>query len=329
MILQSLVDYYDRRTADPNSGIAPYGWERKALPFIIEIDTEGRLVQIADTREADGKRLIAQRFLVPQAAKRSVGVVANLLWDNVEYALGVPIRGDPDRVARLHRAFREAITDRFGDDPDDPGLRAVLRLLGTLTSEDLERQSAWAELAASNPFLSFRMAGDTELVCNRPAVATIIDAGPSEPDGLCLVTGKRAQVARLHPSIQGVRGTNTTGGSLVSFNEDAFKSYGQQQGAIAPVGKPAAFAYTTALNDLLRLRRRTLAGSTIVYWTERPDGTAVENAFAQIIAEAAVDDPLAGTRAVESPRSRVMTTAVSTSWRSRRTRHESPSDQRK
>ncbi len=299
MILQALVDYYDRRSADPNSGIAPYGWEWKALPFIIEIDLAGRLVQIADTREADGKRTVAHRFLVPHAAKRSVGVVSNLLWDNVEYALGVPIRGNPDRVARLHRAFLGAMTDQFGPEPEDAGVHAILRFLET-PAADLETQPAWPELAASNPFLSFRIAGEVDLVCRRPAVVASIDSGASEADGLCLVTGKRAEIARLHPSIQGVRGTNTTGGSLVSFNKDAFESYGRQQGASAPVGKPAAFAYTTALNDLLRLRSRTLAGSTIVYWAERPDGTAVENAFAQIIAEAAVDDLLAGTRAVES-----------------------------
>lgn len=299
MILQALVDYYDRRSADPNSGIAPYGWEWKALPFIVEIDAEGRLVQIADTREPDGKRMVAQLFLVPQGPKRSVGVASNLLWDNVEYALGIPVRGKPERVDRQHRAFLDAIETQFAD-ATEPGVRAVLEFLRSFSTADLERQPAWPDLVATNPFLSFRLAGETELVCNGPAVAAVINAGSSEPDGLCLVTGKRAKIARLHPSIKGVRGTNTMGGSLVSFNLESFESYGRSQGANAPVGTPAAFAYTTALNDLLRLRSRTLAGSTIVYWAERPDGTAVENAFAQIIAEAAVDDPLAGTRAVES-----------------------------
>ena len=300
MILQALVDYYDRRSADPNSGIAPYGWEWKAIPFIVEIDLDGRLVQIADTREPDGKRMVAHLFLVPQGPKRSVGVISNLLWDNVEYALGVPIRGNPDRVARQHRAFLSAVTEHFGPEPEEPGIRAVLRFLDTAATADLEKQSVWPELAASNPFLSFRIAGEVDLVCRRPAVMASIDGGTSVPDGLCLVTGKRAEIARLHPSIKGVRGTNTTGGSLVSFNLESFESYGRSQGANAPVGTPAAFAYTTALNDMLRSRSRTLAGSTIVYWAERPDGMAVENAFAQIITEAAIDDPFAGTRAVES-----------------------------
>lgn len=301
MILQSLVDYYWRRAADPNSGIAPYGWEWKALPFIIEIDTDGLLVQIVDTREAEGKRTVAQPFLVPQGPKRSVGVASNLLWDNVEYVLGIPVKGNPERVTRQHDAFRVNITEVFGPEPVDPGIRAVVRFLDSLTPSVLERQSVWPELAAANnPFLSFRLSGEADLICRRPAVVAAIDSGTSEPDGRCLVTGERVEIARLHPAIKGVRGTNTTGGSLVSFNLEAFESYRQSQGANAPVGTPAAFAYTTALNDMLRHRSRTLAGSTIVYWAERQDASAIENAFAQIITEAAIDDPLSGTRAVEA-----------------------------
>lgn len=298
MILQALVDYYDRRAADPNSGIAPYGWEWKALPFIIEIDVEGRLVQIADTREVDGKRQVAHLFRVPYApAMRGSGFVATLLWDNVEFALGVAINGKPDRVVRQHRAFLDAIKNRFGDDPDDLGLRAVLQFLRTFSTTDLERQPAWPDLLATNPFVSFRLAGETDLVCNRPAIAAMINAGSSQPDGICLVTGQRTTIARLHPPIKGL---NSTGGSLVSFNQNSFDSYGHLQGANSPVSMAAAFAYTAALNDLLRLRSRKLAGSTIVYWAERPDAATVENAFAQIIIEAPVDDPLTGTRAVES-----------------------------
>ena len=33
MILQALKDYYDRKAADPESGIASLGWERKEIPI--------------------------------------------------------------------------------------------------------------------------------------------------------------------------------------------------------------------------------------------------------------------------------------------------------
>ena len=38
MILQALKEYYDRKAADPGSGIAPLGWEWKRIPFLVVFD---------------------------------------------------------------------------------------------------------------------------------------------------------------------------------------------------------------------------------------------------------------------------------------------------
>lgn len=70
-------------------------------------------------------------------------------------------------------------------------------------------------------------------------------------DGICLVTGKRAEISRIHRAIKGVPGAQSSGAALVSFNAPAFESYGKEQSYNAPVGKYAEFAYTTALNYLL------------------------------------------------------------------------------
>ena len=61
-----------------------------------------------------------------------------------------------------------------------------------------------------------------------------------------------APIARLHPAIKGVRARRSPDASLVSFNHDAFTSYGKEQGDNAPVSNAAAFAYTTTLNALSR-----------------------------------------------------------------------------
>ena len=50
MILQALKDYYDRKAADPESGIASLGWERKEIPYLIVLDRTGRLVTVEDTQ---------------------------------------------------------------------------------------------------------------------------------------------------------------------------------------------------------------------------------------------------------------------------------------
>lgn len=97
MILQALKEYYDRKAADPDSEMAPQGWERKEIPFIIVLDNEGNLIQIEDTREGEGKKKRAKTFLVPQAVKKTSGIAANLLWDTAGYVFG-DIKGNNKRA---------------------------------------------------------------------------------------------------------------------------------------------------------------------------------------------------------------------------------------
>ena len=61
MILQALKEYYDRKAAGPESGIAPLGWELKEIPYLIVLDREGRLVNVEDTQEKIGKKLLMER----------------------------------------------------------------------------------------------------------------------------------------------------------------------------------------------------------------------------------------------------------------------------
>ena len=76
MILQALNEYYSRKAASGAGGLAPPGYEWKEIPFVLEIDNSGHLVQIEDTREVVGKRKVARPFLVPQAPKKASNVLA-------------------------------------------------------------------------------------------------------------------------------------------------------------------------------------------------------------------------------------------------------------
>ena len=69
-----------------------------------------------------------------------------------------------------------------------------------------------------------------------------------------------------------MRGAQSSGASLVSFNADAFCSYGHEQGENAPVSTYAMTAYTQALNYLLRSDNvRRIGDVTVVYWVENAD----------------------------------------------------------
>ncbi|MCK9182769.1 MAG: type I-C CRISPR-associated protein Cas8c/Csd1 [Fibrobacteraceae bacterium] len=96
MILQALCEYYERKSADPESGIAPIGFEWKPLPFLIVIDKEGKFIKLQDTRENKNKKLVAKLFLVPQSQGRSGSAswkTTFLLWDHYGYVLGFPKGG--------------------------------------------------------------------------------------------------------------------------------------------------------------------------------------------------------------------------------------------
>ena len=321
MILKSLSDYYRRKCDDPDPAqhLPLFGLEQKEIPFILEITAEGELLQLRDTRELQGKKKVGRFFKVPIGIKKTYGVAANLLWDNAEYVLGIPDakkledskekdkEGEyRERLKQMQAAFLAKIQALSATALQDTGIIAVLKFLQSAHTERLECQPVWGDVLATNPVLSFRLHGDLDLVCQRPAVvqAALNTAGQDDaPQAMCLVTGEHAPVERLHTAIKGVWGAQTSGANIVSFNARAFESYGktERQGENAPISRAAAFAYTTALNHLLRQgspQRVQVGDASTVFWAERE--TEFETLPADIFGDPPKDDPDAGTRAVQA-----------------------------
>lgn len=301
MILQALYDYYQRKcaAADPAERLPAYGFEEKEIPFVLEITADGQLVQLRDTRSVEGKKKVGRRYLVPQSVKRASGIAANLLWDNLEYVTGIDTRSKPERVVEQHAAFRARINTLPASAQADPGLQAVQRFLDTFDVDRLALEPTFAEAKEGNALVTFQLHGDDELICQRKAVrtASVASADAASEGGLCLVTGQAAEVERLHASIKNVWGAQSSGASIVSFNLDAFASYGKRQGANAPVGKPAAFAYTTALNHLLGKGSRNrfqVGDASTVCWAELD--TEFDPVLAEIFGQH--DNPDEGVQAV-------------------------------
>ena len=310
MILQVLHGYYERRMRDPDPArrLPATGLEEKEIPFVLELARDGRLVAVTDTRTAVGKKKTARRYLVPQGVKRASGVAANLLWDTAEYVLGLDTRGKPERVVQQTAAFRLRIDAMALLAPDDAGLEAVQHFLANGPLVAAQADPLWAEIAEGNPLLTFRLAGDLDLVCQRPAVVSAILSGASESAGEggyrlpCLVTGQSSEPERLHSAVKGVWGAQTVGANIVSFNLDAFRSFGKEQGANAPVSPAAAFAYTTALNSLLAKgsrQRMQVGDASTVFWAQSEQDSDFEDAFASFF-DTAHDDPDAHTEQVRA-----------------------------
>ena len=295
MILQALKDYYDRKAADPESGIASFGWERREIPFLIVLDGEGRLVNVEDTREKVGKKLRARTFAVPQAVKRTGNIEPYFLWDNIEYVTGIVCKegGNPDRVARQHEAFM----DRLRPFAAVPEIGAVMKFLSASDMpSQLETHESWKEARQVCAFVAFKFAGMEGTIFDVPAVKEIVNRLADESDagvvGVDLVSGTRGPVALLHPALKGIPGANTTGANIVSFNFPAATSFGKAQGNNSPVGVRSAFEYTTALNALLSKdsKQKLMVGdATVVFWAGKDD--PFEAAMSGFFSEPSKDDP--------------------------------------
>ncbi|MHB8579924.1 MAG: type I-C CRISPR-associated protein Cas8c/Csd1 [Ignavibacteriaceae bacterium] len=308
MILQALNEYYHRKAAEKNSNVAPEGWEWKEIPYEIVIKHDGNFAAIRSTAEGAGRLQRYHKFLVPQSTKRTVGIKSYLLWDNIEYALGANPR-QRDDIELRHNDFVNRITTELGNKE----IKSVNALLSFLNNEPLKQIEAsaefstiWKQMLEENAFLIFSVEGEPG--------KTICDAVPKQiqnkktqdsSDGICLITGEnKTKIARLHPAVKGVRGTNTSGGALVSFNLSAFNSYGKEQNYNAPISITAAFAYITALNMLLgkdSQNKTNIGDTTTVFWAEKNfQSFDLEHGFAWYISDSPKDDPDRGIKAVKA-----------------------------
>ncbi|ADW17643.1 CRISPR-associated protein, Csd1 family [Desulfobulbus propionicus DSM 2032] len=311
MILQALASYYRRLSEEAGAEVAPEGFEKKEIPFVIVLDRSGHFIGLDDTREGEGKKKLARVFTVPKGIKKTSGIAANVLWDTPAYIVGRP-KPDPKKetVKLLERAqeqfqcFQDTIRATFSDNEQDEAIAAVLNFLGKRDFEQLFSHTAWKEIEEKGMNISFRLDTDTCLICQRPGIVAQLIGNTQRVEGgdthrVCLVSGEPDEPTRLHTAIKGVWGAQTSGANIVSFNLDAFRSYGKEQGLNAPVGGRAEFAYTTALNSMLvkgSKQRMQVGDASTVFWAEKKND--LEDVFADIFGEPSKENPEQATKAI-------------------------------
>ena len=264
--------------------------------------------------ERVGTRWVGKTYEVPaigpQALKHSMaGSDPNLLWDNISFALGYGNNGK-----RKARHFRKELRDWFRGKTDDPamlGLRRFLvriarhpvQLAQLLNTPNLQRSEARRSLENGGT-VSFRFSEDADsLITHRPAISSLVGLkqDAKEKSGVCLISGKPDAIARLNNSIEGIydKPGSPARKYLVSFQKNmGFDSYGKEQGSNAPVGKRAAFAYTTALNHLLTSKQRIQVGdASTVFWAATD--SRMESLLSQFFEEPPQDNPDQGANAVK------------------------------
>ena len=282
MILKELADLARREglVDDPD-------YEPKPVRWIVEIGEGGRYLKVMPMEEPDAKgKPRIKAFQVPRSPVRTSGSAANFLVDKAEYALGFDPDDNPRKRAKLahHRAlFIEYVEAGLALAPGDAGLEALVGFL----RDDGAVNRAIGEIggrAAANDLIGFRYSDGAEsaLVHDRDAVRAAWKAlrHPTAPPAAvlveCLVCGRPSPPVDVHPQVRRIPGGSTSGVALVSANAAAFESLGLSGDESAPVCRPCADAYGTALNRLFHPQYPAPDGQTLPRRTFRlSDDTAV------------------------------------------------------
>lgn len=280
-LLPALIGYYRRLEDDPDQHVADFGFSVEKIQFRVVLEPDGTLFAFEDIRERNERGKTTPRpMVVPDGGGRSgIGLKPFFCWDNTGYVLGRDNKANPARASEMFAAFRELHLSFRDALAGDEGFASLCRFLEAWDPARAEDLPNWEEAAGLN--VVFKLRAREGHVHQSLAVREVWSRfadGQSEGEesvlGASLITGEREPLARLHPQLRGVAGANTTGAAIVSFNNDAFESYGKTQSYNAPVGARDAFRYTTALNRLLsdKTRKTRIGDATVVFWSDQAEG---------------------------------------------------------
>ncbi|SJZ49971.1 type I-C CRISPR-associated protein Cas8c/Csd1 [Consotaella salsifontis] len=247
------------------------GFALARIGVVVGLNEDGSIASVSPLKEKVGKKEVPRMLAVPAPVKRSVNIAPNTFWDKTAYSLGVSTKNDSKDAAR-HEAFTQFHRDLIGA-TDDPGLVAFLRFLDAWSPDRFDAHFA-EDMKDEN--VVFALEGERRrevYLYDRPAARALLEGGEKGEGSLCLVTGARGPVARLHPSIKGIWGGQPSGADIVSFNLEAFESYGHEKGDNAPVSQAAAEAYVGALNRFLANgsgHRMQIGDASVAFWAEAP-----------------------------------------------------------
>lgn len=303
MILQSLTWLFERIKDEEGNpyGVPIPGWSVQNITFRIILNPDGSLVDIQDARETiteatkSGKnktKQVPRSTLAPDLGGRARNTKAYFLCDKLSYLTGFDKSPDRSNLAQEHFDAAKARHLEWRKIISHPEYQAVCSFFEHFRKDEHLDQLKEITKLAPNPVGVFRVLPSHKDVHELPEILkfwtshgdTIKSSGMDKVEGQCLVTGQFTNIARLHePKLKGFGQDSPL---LVSFNDNAYTSYGKDQSYNAPVSETAVFAYCNALNALLygpqSHRHRVVIGDvTTIFWTEKKSKT--ESLFAQVL----------------------------------------------
>ncbi len=288
MIISVLTKRYNDLNA--RGEISARGWSHDPVSYGICLQENGEVLNIASLlqkvaipqkgKAKDGKKATKeilrprQDINIPAKAGRKSDIKAYFLSDNAKYLLGIDAQAPSERVKKCFEASAK-LHHELLDNVDTPIAHAITSFFDKWdplkAKEHPALKDKYEDIVKSGNLifmLDGKFPDSDSAICD--AWQKYYDAPGDGPVRRCLATGEIDEIAATHPVIKGIKGSQPSGASLSSFNCDSFCSYGKKQNFNAPVGKKAAFAYATALQQMRddRQHQQIIGNTTMFYWAE-------------------------------------------------------------
>lgn len=283
MILQELVNYYNRKVEDED--FPKPGFFYQKIRFEILIDKNGKLVDILDLANEKG---VTSYRLSPTVPDRSsdAKTVAGFLVDKAEYIFGNNKALNKPGYAE---SFLKLVTDALTETKVE-NLNTVVLFLKNINKLSLTKEQKEIINTPQGPYFTFRIEKTRNFVYEEKKIIKWIECKYSkilsldDKDkfivGQCLISGQEdVKIARKHNQIKsGWLGDKNA--SIVNFNDDAYTSYNKDQSYNAPISVESELKYSTVLKYLLYPGSKykiRLGDFVLLYWSDKK--SQIEDSF--------------------------------------------------
>ena len=274
MMLQALIEYAEREgLGDADFANADVRWE-------IPLDSKGKLCggPISLSEDATVKKPLPKKMLRPYTSPNELnqGDKSHFLCDTLERCVQMlDAKSSPARRVQ-HGYFKLLLDETAKAVPEvQSQLGAVLTFLNNeeaITGLHAQLTKAKAKVSDNAIFTVDGMnllqhSGIRQFWRER---RKSVNASTARTQRVCIATGELAETLDTTEKITGVPGGLAMGTNLISFDKDAFCSFGLEQAQNAALSAPAELKIRSALNALIQRSKaqRLVFNDTIhLHWT--------------------------------------------------------------
>lgn len=295
MLISALCDYYELLLKGGKA--LPQGYSYAEIDFLVGLTKDGEIAEIIDYRKSVNKTMgkktkiekVPRTIQLPKRPK-TTSIKSYYMDHRPLYIFGLNYTGvgfseedDKSRAKKSHDAFvakQLSFIDGLHSDIIDAYRNFVEKWVPGEQKENPHLLGLGKEYSAKG--FAFCLAGRADILLHEDKAIKdrweqiLLEEQKllaDEPQGQCSILGEELPIARIHDSIKGIVGGQSSGNTMVNFDSSAEQSYGKTQSYNSNVSIKAMEKYTEAMNYLLanKATHSLLGDITILQWAMSAD----------------------------------------------------------